>query len=119
MEGATGPSITIQEHQQLPELNEQFNRIILSLGPRNPLAGPGAETLLQVCRNAERREGGEARLETKREVRRENTILHVQVFAAETRKCGWICIMLSQEGTNVHLRAVAASLAVGTHQVGC
>lgn len=56
MEGATGPSVTIQAHQWLLELHEQFNRAILSQEPRNLLAGYGTEVPPQVCREAHRRE---------------------------------------------------------------
>lgn len=65
MEGATGPSVTIQVHQCLPELHEQVNRAILSLEPRNLLAGCGAETRPQVCREANGKRS-EGRQETER-----------------------------------------------------
>lgn len=39
MEGATGPSVTIQAHQPLLELHEQFNRVTPSFGPSKTLTG--------------------------------------------------------------------------------
>ena len=44
MEGAAGSSVTTRTHQLILELHEQFNRVILSTEPRNPLAGCGADT---------------------------------------------------------------------------
>ena len=44
MEGAAGSSVTTRTHQLIPELHKQFNRVILSIEPRNPLAGCGADT---------------------------------------------------------------------------
>lgn len=99
MEGATGPSVTIQVHQCLPELHEQVNRAILSLEPRNLLAGCGAETRPQVCREANGKRS-EGRQETEDPgILGTRKSLRVPVFA-ETQKSRWTHQMRAAAGSH-------------------
>lgn len=82
MEGAAGSSVTTRTHQLIPELHEQFNRVILTIEPRNPLAGCGADT---EHRGRERRKQAG---DTEIPVHRGLVNSRVPVFAAKTWKYG-------------------------------
>lgn len=53
MEGATGPSVTIQARRQLLNFT-QCNRVILALGPRDLAGGRDTSPSLQRSREEER-----------------------------------------------------------------
>ena len=57
MVGAAGSSVTTRTHQLILELHKQFNRVILSTEPRNPLAGCGADTEQRGSGERERQTG--------------------------------------------------------------
>lgn len=85
MEGAAGSSVTTRTHQLIPELHKQFNRVILSIEPRNPLTGCGADTEHQGSGERERRKQAG---DTEIPVYRGLINSCVPVFAAKTWKCG-------------------------------